>query len=422
MNKHLFDLGMLFASKSGAVLVGIIFLPWYHQLLGESLFGIVAVILSLQALLIMLDLGMATIVARDIAARDSLGGTTDVVSLFRQSEMLLTVFYVLLFVLSIVFFYMFQPSLLHEADVLYIILLFFTLVMQNVGQSALIAVKSYVVASSIQLVGVLLRALVTILALKYIEASLTVFVLAQLSVSVAHWLVTRLLCHSLLLPFSGNNKNPISMGSVWCLLKRGRPLLLAGVAGAAVMQLDKPIILYFMSASDVGVYFLAMSFSMLPLFVLAAPVAQFFQPRIVEAITEKDVLNTKRLLWLLFLALLFFVGLPTLIIGLFKDSVLLLWLQDSVLVSQVSSYVGILLFGALAGAFGYIPYIVLIAQEDYRYQAIVSWCLTIITLVLVVWFSGVADIDGICWTYFFYHVSTVVVFSCRSWNKRISTI
>ena len=71
-NKHrLIDLGLLYVSKSGAILVGLLILPFFNSQLGPDLFGLVALILSVQAFLLFVDFGMATLVGRDLAVAET---------------------------------------------------------------------------------------------------------------------------------------------------------------------------------------------------------------------------------------------------------------------------------------------------------------------------------------------------------------
>jgi len=416
MRRNIFNLGMLFASKSGAILVGIFFLPWFNRLLGEELFGIVAVILSFQALLIMLDLGMATLVARDVAARDSMDNNSHALMLWRHSEIVLNCFYVLLLFAGLCWYNLYGPVLLSASSVLGIVVLFWTLVLQNVAQSALVAARSYILSSCIQIAGVLTRAIVTLLALEYVSPALDVFIWAQVCVSSVHWIVSRIFCQHKLKSFGDRSLDQkIQFPEVLSLLKRGKPLLLAGMAGAAVMQLDKSIILYFMEPADVGAYFLAGSFAMLPLFVLAGPVTQFFQPQITEAIAEKNYTLSRVLIIKFSVVLFFLVAVPSMIIWGFRDSIIVIWLQDAVLAESVSEYVSILMLGAIIGAFGYIPYVILTALQDFVFQAKLSVFLTVITLLFVVLAAYMKHIEWICWAYVFYYAAAAALWGRRSW-------
>ncbi len=411
MRKNIFSLGMLFASKSGAVLVGIIFLPWFHRLLGDSTFGIVAVILSFQAFLIMLDFGMATLVARDVAVHASMGKHHSM-QLWRDSEALLSLFYGLLMILGVFVLMSVDDQYLSTSEYMGMIVLFFFLVLQNVAQSAIVASRQYVLSSLIQIIGVLGRAIVTVLALMYIDASLAVFIAAQVFVSSIHWFVTRYFCKRVLCVNTIAYR--VTWKSVFLLLKRGKPLLMAGLAGAAIVQLDKPIILAFVSAKDVGIYFLASSFAMLPLFILAAPIVQYFQPTLIEAISSENIVKRKKVMKQFFMVLVTLVLLPSLLLWLQRDMILMLWLQDSTLAIAVSEYVKILLFAAMAGAMGYLPYVVLVAYEDFFFQAKLSWLLTIIALLLVVIFATMKRVDVICWVYVGYHFLASLILSLRA--------
>ncbi len=415
MKRHIIDVGMLFASKSGAVLVGVVFLPWYMALLGETLFGILAVILSFQALLLMLDLGMATLLARDIAARRVMQSEFNARLLFKQSEFLLMLFYLSLLCLLVAWYYAVHPQYLDVLDVLGIVLLFLTLVQQNVALSALVALKQYVLASSIQMIGVTVRAFVTVMALQEIAATLSVFIWSQVVISLFFWAITRLKCKTLL-PGSIRSYE-IKRGAIIALFQRGKPLLMVGLAGAAVMQLDKPLVLYYLSASEVGAYFLAVSFAMLPLLILAAPVAQFFQPRVTEVVVEKNYESSCHLLWKLLMALVCCVVFPSMLVWFYRDELLMLWLHDAELVKKVSAYVSILIWGSVIGALGYIPYQILIGLQDFSFQAKLSTILTIVTLFVVAICASMGRVDGVCVAYLFYHFATVICSGFRAWMK-----
>ena len=102
---NILDLLMLYISKSGAIVVGVFILPWYQQLLGASAFGWVALIFSLQTFLIMLDLGVSTIVGRDIAASENAESPKLV---WRAGEWVLHSLYLILFFLSSVAYIFFD--------------------------------------------------------------------------------------------------------------------------------------------------------------------------------------------------------------------------------------------------------------------------------------------------------------------------
>lgn len=79
--------------------------------------------------------------------------------------------------------------------------------------------------------------------------------------------------------------------------------------------------------------------------------------------------------------------------------------------------------GMLIGAIGYIPVVLMLVVEDFKFQA----CLSVITALTVLFFVGVFSmyerIDLICWSYSIYFL----VISIACWwrmllNKKIGLI
>ena len=193
------------------------------------------------------------------------------------------------------------------------------------------------------------------------------------------------------------------------LFLRGKPLMLFGLAGAAVMQLDKPIVSAFVSPVELGPYYLAMVLCLTPISTLAGPVMQFFQPRLVNAIHERDHARAGQVLRRYAAIIVLTTILPTGMLWLFRDPLIHLWLRHGTGAPQVIEYAGILLPGIAIGALGYVPYVLLVAYQDFRFQAVASTAMTVLTLSLALLAASRSSITGVCWVYACYHsVSTLV--------------
>jgi O-antigen/teichoic acid export membrane protein len=403
--RSLVDLGLLYASKSGSVVVGILILPWYQQLLGPKAFGVVAMILSLQAFLLMLDLGTSTLVGRELSAKHD--HSSNLVTL-RAAELLLHIAYAALLVISISLNAIFRAPLEYLQVVLCIVF-FWTLTVSNVGQSALLAKGRHALSGSIQVVGVLGRAAITVAMLKYINAELNTFLVAQTLSTVLQLISTTWFCRRVL------NSSRVSLDfrmvslCMRNLAKRGRPLVLFGIAGAAVLQLDKVIIPIFVSPVALTPYFLASALCLTPISVLAGPINQYFFPRIIGSITTGNMSDTLNSLRKLTLAIFVAVAIPSSVLWFGRDLIIGVWLNHQPIVTDVSRYVQILLPGVAFGALGYVPYNILIAHEDYRVHALLSTSMTIATLLATVVSAALGSVLSVCWVYASYHILSTVI-------------
>lgn len=415
LSKHgLANLTMLFISKAGGVLVVLLFMPMFYRILGAAQFGVVAVILSLQALLVMLDFGMSTMVGREVAVHGT--GSPNSAKMWRNAEVVLSIFYLGLVLLAGLWGVLSSPANLSGVATVSIALLFWAMVLQNLGQTVLLGAKSYQAASILQLFGALFRAAITLFALQEIAATVPVFIAAQLLTTLLQLALTRWACGRTLmahLPLGFLIKYDI----VGCkaLLKQGKPLVIFGLAGAAVMQLDKPIIAAFISAEEVATYFLAVTFCMTPIAVLAGPVSQYFQPKLLSLASQGNSQETQRLVARFVFVLLLVTVLPSIALWFYRDFWVALWLGNTINTAQVVLYIAVLLPGVVIGALGYIPFAMLTAQQDYHFQARLSAAMTVIVLLLVLIFAKQYNAYAICWVYAAYHIFSTLT----SWLRAI---
>lgn len=415
----LLSMSMLYAGKTSGVIVNLIFLPIYSQVLGSEVFGIVAVILSLQALLLMLDLGMSTVVSRDVAANEF---TADrILNQIYSAELGLILFYCtlmfLILILELTGFSFGINPLIPPA----LIILFMLLVLQNFHYNVIIARRDYTTASTLQFTGNLARAIGTAFVLIYISSTLGAFVAIQIAVVTLQLFASRHLSVEKYKRFSADwqiKKIDSLRKSSIELLRRARPVALLSAAGAAVTQLDKPIISFFMSSADVAAYFLAMTYCLVPMAVLAGPVAQFFQPLIINALSSNNekaiIIITKKFT----ITLLMTTLLPSTIMYLLSDSLVEIWLRRGPLVETTVEYIRIILPGIAIGALGYLPYSLLIAIRDYKFMAILSVSMTVITLFATTIAALHKSVWLICAVYATYHIFSTFIQWARALSKK----
>lgn len=410
--RQMLDLGLLYASKSGGVIVGVFVLPLYQRLLGPEAFGVVAMILSLQAFLLMLDLGTSTLVGRDVAASKNAQGH---LVTWRAATALLHVVYSGLLIVAFVINFLFDTPL-PPLQVVLCIVLFWSLTVQNLGQSALLAKRRYAVSGIIQVVGVLGRAALTLAALTFASAELETFLLIQSLTALVQMMVTSSFCRRALDLESLPLDFRVLRTRMRELAKRGVPLVLFGLSGAAVLQLDKVIIPLFVSPAALTPYFLASALCLTPISVLAGPINQYYFPGIIECINNQDSIQALKQLRKLIFSICVIVATPTCVIWLGRESIINIWLHQQPITHEVVRYVEILLPGIALGALGYVPYNILVAHEDYRAHAILSAGMTVVTLLATAFAAAFGSILGVCWVYASYHSLSAVITWWRAFH------
>ena len=171
----------------------------------------------------------------------------------------------------------------------------------------------------------------------------------------------------------------------------------------------------FTSATEMAPYYLATMLCLTPLSILAGPVAQFFQPRLIRAIASGDTTAAQSVLRPFVTAIVFITFLPSALLWLVREPVISAWLGHSEQVTDVAHYTAILLPGVAIGALGYVPYLILVARQDYRFQARASMAMTALTLVATVLLAHNQSVEGVCWVYTIYHASSTLM----SWARCI---
>jgi O-antigen/teichoic acid export membrane protein len=402
------NLAMLYASKLGAILVGLLILPQFNHLLGPQQFGVAAVIMSIQALLLMMDFGMSILVGRDVAAHSA--DPAQAAHSWRTSGTVLTLVYLALTPVASIVNAVFN-SPLAPLEVLACMVLFWSLTLQNVGHTALLAARRFGAASTLQLLGVLARALATWAALVLYSPDLGTFLKVQAVFALLQWWATQTTCSRLFrdvaAPALGAREHA---AQALAMARRGGPLVLFGVAGAAVMQLDKPLVSALTSAAQTAPYFLATVLCLTPVSALAGPVAQFYHPRLIQAMATGNDDAVQRCLKPFTTVLVLITFVPCALLWLLREPIIGAWLGPvSGSSAQVAHYTGILLPGAAVGAIGYLPFTMLVARQDFRFQAVASSAMTLLTLVAAAFVAQHGSVEGVCWVYVGYHCLSTIV-------------
>ena len=400
--RGLTSLLLLYAGRAGTAIVGLLVLPWLHEVLGTAAFGAVAIILSVQALVVMLDLGLAVTAGREASSMLA-GSTWQLRPLVHHVDRVIISAYGCLGLLAVLV----SPLIgLGPLPMVMLVLGLAAITHQNVSLTIMIGRRSYWFASISQFSGILLRHSVALGCLYIFSPTVDVFIYAQTGVAVTHALVGRAAVMALAGVKGDGDERPHDRISP--------ALAVVGIAGACALQLDKPITGLFAGPAATAPYYLAGVLALVPISFLAGPVAQFFQPAVMLALAEdrrRDVmLGLRQLTTVLCLAT---VG-PGAVLLVGADPITRLWLGADPLQPLVATYLQVLIIGGVIGSVGLIPSMLLIARRDYRFLAINSVILTTLLLGSVAAGAAANTILGVCYFYTAYHVLATVTLWIRA--------
>lgn len=396
MRDNIFDLVFLYFGRTIGLLVGFITLPLYREYLGEHNFGLVVIYLTCSAIAVMLDLGLATFINREVASSKN---QNEIYSKLISCE----VIFLFSFVIAIFSLLLINQYLGNNIGNTTIVLASFSILMNvvnNFYSYSWLGCREYKLAGSIQGGAAMLKASFAILTLSQISSTLEAFFISQvLSVLIVN-VYSRIKITNRF-GVLGYLRDAIDLTFCLRILRKTLPILLFSISGAAVLQLDKIIISKISGIEFVSNYYLAMTLSMLPITVFAAPIAQFFQPKIVLHIN--DVIRFGKTVKHYIISITLISFLTTWALFLFREPLITAWLGASDNTSVVIDYVTIMLPGVFFGSLGFVPSSILIAKEKYKLQAKISIFLTLVTLSFVLYFASMKSVAMVCMTYAAYH-------------------
>ncbi|MDI3361449.1 oligosaccharide flippase family protein [Lelliottia sp. V89_10] len=416
MKKNIIDLGMLYFGKVGALVVGFFLMPVYSLILGPTQFSSVAFILSLVNAAVTLDFGMSTIIGRD--SSDHSIHKDKNYNQYIASLMLVTSFYSLIFLITLLYNDLFSNQINIRIQFFSLVLILSSLI-QNISISYLNGIKEFRVSGGMLFLSVIARGMISYLVIKYYNDSVIAFMFTQAVISFFFAIIF------IALPSLLFKRNYIDNEGYTCslrtassallvlpLARKGLPLLFMGVSATLVMQLDKIVLAHFAPAATLSAYYLAFTFSTIPILAVAGPIKQYFQPYIVSHLSqgnEKFRDYSLKLFW----CLIIFVAVPSAIGYPFLKTIISIWLGNNILIDDVVSFSLILLPAFALGAISYFPSVLLIVAEDYKFQSVFAIITSILFAVILYLLAMSGVVTKIPWLFFIYFFSVIIFCSLR---------
>lgn len=412
--RRLLPMGVLYGGRIGIAGLGFVVLPLLSRHMPADQFGLAATILSLQSLAIVLDLGLAVVLASELPAMDCAATRR---ALVRRSERQLIVTYLIVAaVAAMLSVGGILPASLPVVLMTAVALL--AVVWQNIIAVAMIARQQFFASTVSLFLSLLLRQGSSLAFVILYGGTLNAFVAGQVFGAMVVLAISRfaVLAHG-----QKNEDMPPVINP-----ERKRPrtptaginvaVMAYTIAGACALQFDKILLSAAGSPSRTGPYFLASMVSLVPITFLATPITQFVQPKLIAALVHGRIDIAGRWIARLTVAITALAVLPGFILGMLTPWIIPLWLHDAVIRDAVIGYAQLLMPGASLGALGLVPAIVLIARRDYPALAIMSAVLSIGVLSATAVLAKGGNISGICIAYAIYHTLATMCLWVRAWQ------
>lgn len=404
--------------KASSILLPLVFYPLYRLILGDEGFGQVGVFYAIQSFLLLYDFGLTTQTSREIALERC--ESRQIVHVGLNCFVLL---YGILLLVSVLMLNYFGRTNLIELAIFTIVTCFFV-VTHNFYYQCLLAKRDYGLSTLQQFLGQFAKAIAILFALYKIGASIEVFILTNLIFSGIHaYSAKRIFEKKYCNGEFYNGWFVFDLRNAVKYIKKCLPINGYTIFGAVATQLDKPLIALFIDASSVTPYFLALTLASVPQSLVASPIAQYFQPKLLQAygLEKKSELKDCLEKYTIFVSISTAIS----VIALFclASTVVNYWLGLSKNNESVVHFVRILLPGIFFSGIGFIPYSLILATNEHRAQIIISGFLCFSLLILQIFYATAGQINLMCVSLVIFHfLSTSAQWVLANSKVEIQTI
>lgn len=376
------------ANSAWAALVMLAVVPLYLKYLGIEAYGLIGFFATTQALLQLLDMGLAPTINREVARASASGTLSEAGGLLHTLAIIYWVVAGLIalgvFILApVISYYWLQSNTLSQQSVTYAVMLIGLVVACRwpIGlyQGAVIGAHRLAVSSAINIIMVTIGSFGAVAVLALVSPSIEAFFIWQAVTGLTHACIIRVAAWKLI----GRKKylkfDIEHLKHVWRFS--------AGMSGVAIsaiilMQLDKVLLSRLLTLEDFGRYMLA-GLVASGLYVLLTPTFNVIYPRLSALIVSGDVAQLENLYCSgtrLLLSVIFPIAIYA---AVFADDLVALWTLNTDLAAEVAPIVSLFLLGTALNGVMHFPYALQLAYGAARLPLIINTILVIVSVPLI---------------------------------------
>jgi O-antigen/teichoic acid export membrane protein len=369
--------------------MGFAFVPVYVRLLGVEAYGLIGIFSALIAWLALLDAGLKPALARGIAQFTGGGEVDDAWDLLRSIEILCVGVGVMIGLGALICANFIATSWISATQIQYEVITYSVAYMgviaglrfvEGIYSSCLSGLQRHVSMNAISIVMATIRSFGAVAVLTWIESSLKAFFVWQLIIS----LITLLICWRIAyqaMP-TPRRRPRFSIDIIVDSWRFAGGMLLITFLALMLTQIDKILLSTLITLEDFGKYTLA-SIAASALFTLITPITVTFLPRLTQLYaTRQDGTFAKTFHQGAQMVTVIGGSVASVVIC-NSETLLRVWLQDSVLAHQTSSLLSLLLAGNLMNGLCHMPYQAQLAHGITRFAVLVNACAAAVLIPLI---------------------------------------
>lgn len=383
------------ANSIWTALVGLAVVPLYLKYLGIEAYGLIGFFVTMQALMQLLDMGLAPMINREVArysADGNLAGAGKLLHTLAVVYWSMAVIIALLLVAlaPLIANYWLQSKQLSPQVIAHSVMLMGLVVACRwpIGlyQGALLGAERLAVSSSVSIAMVTLGSGGAVVILAFVSPTIEAFFIWQAGVNFIYAATMRWAAWRVIGRVKTARFDMGQFKSVWRFS--------AGMSGLAFLglllnQLDKVILSKMLTLEAFAHYMLA-TVVVSGLFVIVSPAFNTIYPRFTalvvagdtEKLTELYRMGTRGLATVLFPA--------AMLLAIFAEDLVRIWTGNSDIASHVAPVISLLVIGTAIQGVMYFPYALQLAYGMTRLPLMICTIMVIVMIPLIVFFA---------WTY-----------------------
>lgn len=397
------------ANSVWSALIGLTAVPFYLKYLGIEAYGLIGFFVTTQAVLSLLDMGMAPTINREVARCSAVGNLKEAGKLLHTLAVVYwcmagAIALVILALAPLIAGYWLQSKQLSPDTISHAMLLMGLVVACRwpIGlyQGALIGAQRMTVSSAINMVMVTIGSLGAVMVLAFVSPTIEAFFIWQASVGLVYAVAMRFATWRIIGKTEQNRFDTEKLKSVWRFT--------AGMSGIGLTaliftQMDKVILSKMLGLEEFGHYMLA-TVVVSGLYVLITPVFNVVYPRfsaLVAAGDTEKLIDLYRMGTRLLVSAIFPIAMVLVLLG---YELVLVWTGNPAIASRVAPVIALLAIGSgLHGAM-YFPYALQLAYGMTRLPLTINIILMMAFLPLVIYFALIFGALGGALAWMFLHV------------------
>lgn len=380
------------ANSVWSALVGLAAVPFYLKYLGIEAYGLIGFFVTTQAVLSLLDMGLAPTINREVARCSASGDLKEASKLLHTLAVVYwsmagAIALLVLMLAPLIAEYWLQSKQLSLQTISHAVMLMGLVVACRwpIGlyQGALIGAQRLAVSSGINMVMVTIGSLGAVAVLAFVSPTIEAFFIWQAGVGLVYATAMRLAAWRIIGRSGQVRFDPEKLKSVWRFTAGMSGI---GLTALVFTQLDKVILSKMLGLEEFGHYMLA-TVVVSGLYVLISPVFNVVYPRMTALVAKGEIEKLTDLYrsgTRLLAAVLFSVAM---LLAVFAEDLVHIWTGNLEIASSVAPVISLLAVGSALHGVMHFPYALQLAYGMTRLPLMINSILMIVLLPLIILFA-----------------------------------